>query len=107
MAGYRQSFAHDRCAKRAAARIPAASSGEGPPALIAAAIGGGDGLDLPRCWDVEHDVHDIAQPANVKPGGQRAGRAYCWCVGLWVGSLSLLWHTFLQAPARLTCVYGP
>ena len=21
-------------------------------------------------------------------------------VGLWVGSLSLLWHTFLQAPAR-------
>jgi hypothetical protein len=70
MAGYRQSFAPDRCAKRAAARIPAASSGEGPPALVAAAIGGGDGSDSHRCWDVEHDVHDIAQPANIKPGDQ-------------------------------------
>src|SRR5580698_11320281 len=74
MAGYRQSFAPDRCAKRAEARIPAASSGEGPPALVAAAIGGGDGSDLHRCWDAEHHVHDIAQPANVKPGDQICGR---------------------------------
>src|ERR1700729_3721338 len=82
MAGYRQSFAPDRCAKRAAARIPGASSGQGPPALVAAAIGGGDGFDLHRCWDVEHDVHDIAQPANVKPGDQICGRVCCWCAAL-------------------------
>ena len=59
MAGYRSSFAPDRCAKHAAARIPVASSGEGPPAVVAAAIGGGDGFDLNRCRGVEHEVHDL------------------------------------------------
>src|SRR5579871_3484366 len=59
MAGCRQSFAPGRCAKRAAARIPAASSGDGPPAAVAAAMGGGDGFDLNRCRVVEHNVHDV------------------------------------------------
>src|SRR5271156_1599536 len=72
MAGYRSSFAPDRCAKRAAARIPAASSGEGPPAVVAATIGGGDGFDLHRCRGVEHEVHDLPAYSFPKYGGSLA-----------------------------------
>jgi hypothetical protein len=72
MAGYRSSFAPDRCAKRAAARIPAASSGEGPPAVVAAAIGGGDGFDLNRCRGVEHGVHDLLAYSFPQYGGSLA-----------------------------------
>ena len=72
MAGYRSSFAPDRCAKRAAARIPAASSEEGPPAVVAAAIGGGDAFDLHRCWGVEHEVHNIPAYSFPKYGGSLA-----------------------------------
>src|SRR5271168_667453 len=72
MAGYRSSFAPDRCAKRAAARIPAASSGEGPPAVVAAVIGGGDGFDLHRCRGVEHEVHDLPAYSFPKYGGSLA-----------------------------------
>src|SRR5580692_3325626 len=72
MAGYRSSFAPDRCAKRAAARIPAASSGEGPPAVAAAAIGGGDGFDLNRCGGVEHEVHDLLAYSFPQYGGSLA-----------------------------------
>src|SRR5271165_2798679 len=69
MAGYRSPFAPDRCAKRAAASIPAAASGEGPPAGVAAAIGGGDWFDLHRCRGFEHEVHDIAAHSFLKYGG--------------------------------------
>src|SRR5580704_8491274 len=72
MAGYRSSFAPDRCAKRAAARIPAASSEEGPPAVVAAAIGGGDGFDLNRCRGVEHGVHDLLAYSFPQYGGSLA-----------------------------------
>src|SRR3984885_6514049 len=65
MAGYRSSFAPDRCATRVAARIPAASSGQCPPAVVAAAIGGGERFDLHRYRGVEHEVHNI--PANSFP----------------------------------------
>src|SRR5580692_12715481 len=72
MAGYRSSFAPDRCAKGAAARIPAASSKEGPPAVVVAAVGGGDGFDLHRCRGVEHEVHSIPPYSFPKYGGSLA-----------------------------------
>lgn len=72
MAGCRSSFAPDRCAKRAAARIPAAWSGEGPPAAVAAAIGGGNGFDLHRCLGVEREVHDLPAYSFPKYGGSLA-----------------------------------
>src|ERR1700730_15864450 len=72
MAGYRSSFVPDRCATRVAARIPAASSGEGPPAVVAAAIGGGEGFDLHRCRGVEHEVHNIPAYSCPKYGGSLA-----------------------------------
>jgi hypothetical protein len=72
MAGYRSSFAPDRCAKGAAARIPAASSEEGPPAVVVAAIGGGGGFDLHRCRGVEHEVHNIPAYSFSKYGASLA-----------------------------------
>src|ERR1700730_3875885 len=72
MAGYRSSFVPDRCATRVAARIPAASSGECPPAVVAVAIGGGEGFDLHRCRGVEHEVHNIPAYSFPKYGGSLA-----------------------------------
>src|SRR6202021_2682109 len=72
MAGYRSSFVPDRCATRVAARIPAASSGQCPPAVVAAAIGGGERFDLHRYRGVEHEVHNIPAYSFPKYGGSLA-----------------------------------
>lgn len=40
--------------------------------MVAAVIGGGDGLDLHRCRGVEHEVHDLPAYSFPKYGGSLA-----------------------------------
>ena len=52
--------------------MPAASSGEDPPAVVAAVFRGGDGFDLHRCRGVEHEVHDLSAYSFPKYDGSLA-----------------------------------